>query len=45
MTAIPAGARLIDLSRLTIVPGFVDTHAHEAMTYKECPRTTSETRR
>jgi imidazolonepropionase-like amidohydrolase len=35
--AIPANAETIDLSRLTIVPGFVDTHTHEAMTYKEIP--------
>jgi imidazolonepropionase-like amidohydrolase len=35
--AIPANTEVIDLSRLTLVPGFVDTHTHEAMTYKEIP--------
>ena len=35
--AIPAGATVIDLSKLTIVPGLVDAHNHLALTYKDEP--------
>jgi imidazolonepropionase-like amidohydrolase len=34
---IPAGATIIDLSKLTVLPGLVDAHTHMALTYKEKP--------
>jgi imidazolonepropionase-like amidohydrolase len=34
---IPEGADVIDLSKLTVLPGLVDAHNHLALTYKEVP--------
>src|SRR5574340_1050598 len=39
--AIPPGADVIDLSKMTVLPGLVDAHAHLAMTYKEFPENNS----
>ena len=35
--AIPAGAQVVDLSELTVLPRLVDAHNHLALTYKEEP--------
>src|SRR5882724_83883 len=35
--AIPAGAQVVDLSRMTVLPGLVDAHNHLALTYKPDP--------
>src|SRR5258707_9394370 len=35
--AIPAGAQVIDLSRMTVLPGLVEAHNHLALTYKPEP--------
>ena len=35
--SIPAGAAVIDLSRMTVLPGLVDAHNHLALTYKPEP--------
>src|SRR5258707_993328 len=35
--AIPAGAQVIDLSRMTVMPGLVEAHNHLALTYKPVP--------
>ncbi|MBP6572454.1 MAG: hypothetical protein KA226_13600, partial [Gemmatimonadales bacterium] len=35
--AVPTAAKVIDLSKLTVMPGLVDSHNHLALTYKEDP--------
>jgi imidazolonepropionase-like amidohydrolase len=35
--AIPAGAQVIDLSAMTVLPGLVEAHNHLALTYKPEP--------
>src|ERR1035437_7061582 len=35
--AIPPGATIIDLSKMTVLPGLVDAHNHLALTYKPDP--------
>jgi len=36
-TSVPAGAEVIDLSQLSVLPGLVDAHNHLALTYKKDP--------
>lgn len=39
--AVPAGAEVIDLGALTVLPGLVDAHNHLALTYKDEPERNS----
>ncbi|MBZ5724593.1 MAG: hypothetical protein LAP87_06305 [Acidobacteriia bacterium] len=38
---VPAGAEVVDLSQLTVLPGLVDAHNHLALTYKRDPENNS----
>ena len=40
-TDVPAGAEVIDLSNMSVLPGLVDAHNHLALTYKRDPENNS----